>query len=114
VDTSNPTCQRSVKLDSVTRKTFEPLRGSRFLIRDNWAPPAEVELVDVCEFRTNKADVRPLTSRKPFSIFFRGSSGHSLEQGTYPVEHETLGTFELFLVPVGPEQDGLVLEAAFA
>ena len=46
-----------------------------------------------------------------FSVLF-GGSAPVLPQGTYPVEHEALGTFDLFLVPVVTE-DGQRYEAIF-
>ena len=36
-----------------------------------------------------------------------------LPQGTYKVEHEKLGTLEIFLVPIGPDKEGLCYEAIF-
>ena len=35
-----------------------------------------------------------------FSLFFSGSRGDLLEQNLYSVAHETLGRFDLFLVPI--------------
>jgi hypothetical protein len=34
-------------------------------------------------------------------------------QQIYQVEHPTLGSFELFLVPVGPDEQGMCYEAVF-
>jgi hypothetical protein len=36
----------------------------------------------------------------PFSLLFDGPSSHPLEQGSYPVRHETLGEQAIFLVPI--------------
>ncbi len=41
-----------------------------------------------------------------FSLVFRGAAGVPLDQRTYLVEHRTLGEFPLFLVPLGPTDDG--------
>ncbi len=40
-----------------------------------------------------------------FSLLFRGG-GRAFSQNTYTVVHPSLGTFELFLVPVGTDQNG--------
>ena len=39
---------------------------------------------------------------RPFALVFEAREGAPLEQRTYAVSHESLGTFELFLVPIGP------------
>jgi len=40
-----------------------------------------------------------------FSLLFRGGS-RALRQDTYTIEHPSLGTFELFLVPTGADENG--------
>lgn len=42
----------------------------------------------------------PDAGNEKFSLFFSGSRGDLLPQETYLVAHETLGRFDLFLVPV--------------
>ncbi len=52
--------------------------------------------------------------RDPFSLVFSGSRKLFLSQGCHRVSHETLGTFELFLVPVVPfSDDRFYYEACF-
>jgi hypothetical protein len=47
-----------------------------------------------------------------FSLVFRAAADARLDQRTYRVEHSALGDFPLFLVPLGPANDGrLELEA---
>jgi hypothetical protein len=36
-----------------------------------------------------------------------------LEQRTYEVEHQDMGLFALFLVPIGPDDEGMRYEAVF-
>lgn len=52
-------------------------------------------------------------TRAPFSIIFRGPPDHTLAQGIHRLDHQTVGTFELFLVPIQPEADGARYEAVF-
>ena len=47
-----------------------------------------------------------------FSLFFRGPS--QLGQGMRTLEHDKLGSLDLFLVPVGADEKGVRYEAAFA
>jgi hypothetical protein len=44
----------------------------------------------------------PGSVRAPFSIVFTGPEGSNLPQQIYRLEHEQLGSLELFLVPIAP------------
>ena len=46
-----------------------------------------------------------------FSLYFRGPASADLPQATYRLEHASLGTFSLFLVP-GRAESGVVLYEA--
>ena len=48
-----------------------------------------------------------------FSIIFRGPADMPAEQCVYRLENETLGTFDVFLVPISKDADGMTLEAVF-
>jgi hypothetical protein len=48
-----------------------------------------------------------------FSLVFVAPKGPWLPQATYPVPHPVLGLMEIFLVPVGPMQDGNAYQAIF-
>lgn len=52
--------------------------------------------------------------RKQFSLVFSGSPDRLLPQGTYRLNHPRLGQIDLFLVPLGPDTEGMQYEAAFA
>jgi hypothetical protein len=51
---------------------------------------------------------RPLGSagERSFSLIFRSSHSGHRPQGTYRLKHPQLGSFELFLVPIGPDAQG--------
>ena len=71
---------------------------------------------------TEVTDVGPKTTREaldagrtaPFSVVFRGPAEPLLPQATYRLSHATLSDFDLFLVPIGPDGDGMAYEAAFS
>ena len=48
-----------------------------------------------------------------FALFFDGPGAEALAQGTYSLEHPALGTFPLFLVPVGGRDDVRHYQAVF-
>jgi hypothetical protein len=52
--------------------------------------------------------------RLQFSLIFRGPARPFLSQGTYELDNAELGELSLFLVPLGPDDDQMRYEAAFA
>jgi len=48
-----------------------------------------------------------------FSLLFHGPAEPPLVQRTYPCAHAALGTFDLFIVPVGRDRHGFHYEAVF-
>ncbi|HWI64812.1 MAG TPA: hypothetical protein VNT75_23530 [Symbiobacteriaceae bacterium] len=53
------------------------------------------------------------TRIEQFSVMFRGPLHTFLPQRLYALEHAVLGSFELFLVPVGKDEDGFRYQAVF-
>jgi hypothetical protein len=51
--------------------------------------------------------------RRGFSILLRSALPGHLPQATYRLEHDVMGDLELFLVPVGAREGGVVYEAVF-
>ena len=51
--------------------------------------------------------------RKSFSVVFRGPKDKPLEQGLVRLEHDQVGSHELFLVPVAEDDEGRYYEAVF-
>jgi hypothetical protein len=49
-----------------------------------------------------------------FSLLFAAPAGTALPQAIYPVRHPSLGTIEIFLVPIGPLAGGNGYQAIFA
>jgi hypothetical protein len=48
-----------------------------------------------------------------FSLVFRAATAERLPQGIYPLAQDRLGRLDVFLVPIGRDADGLLLEAVF-
>lgn len=98
-------------LDKLTVTTFEEQLGKLF--RLSLPDGGAIELVLV---EARSLSLRPGTAgprREPFSLLFRGPKSPVLAQRIYPLEHETLGRLEIFLVPVGPDGEGMRYEAIF-
>jgi hypothetical protein len=79
----------------LTRTTFAGHEGATFRIRDDGGEPASLTLTEV-------SAARPEGDR-PFSLVFNAAADVMLQQGTYRLEHDTIGSFDLFLVPIRPD-----------
>jgi hypothetical protein len=90
--------------------TFAPHLGEKFRIQAADSPWAEMTLIEATALGQDTASAG---RRAPFSIVFRGARDRVLPQRIYRVEHEAIGAFDLFLVPIGPDQEGMRYEAVF-
>lgn len=52
-------------------------------------------------------------SANSFSLVFRGPVATVLNQGTYQFTHNSLGEFNIFIVPIDPDEEGQRYEAIF-
>jgi hypothetical protein len=77
--------------------TYAPLVGSAFKIHRTGASPLSVKLA---------AATRLHGVGESFSLVFRGHANAKLGQDTYTLEHPSLGTFPLFVVPIGRATKG--------
>jgi hypothetical protein len=77
------------------RRSYEPLLGHRFELRQPDGTCVAAELAEVEELPG---------PGECFSLVFRVPDGAPLAQDTYELVHPLLGQLPLFLVPVGPTQ----------
>ncbi len=99
-------------LEDFTVETFSEHLGSTFRIHPGVPPPLDVELISATGLGGSTGE-EPPGSRQPFSIVFRGPGDALLPQRIYRMEHDRIGSFELFIVPIGPDEKGLRYEAIF-
>jgi hypothetical protein len=97
-------------LDSLQADDFRPHLGSRFSLWLSASEQLELVLVDVSE-HTQLPGVAG--RRRSFSLVFRSAVPGHLPQAIYRLEHEPLGTMDVFLVPIGPRDGGMCYEAIF-
>jgi hypothetical protein len=90
-------------LDTIEQSHFEDLVGQNISIDFEGSTQAEVVSVKGLGRRGE---------RDAFSVLFR--SGAQCPQGIYTVHHPTLGEQPLFLVPLGPDGEGMLYEAVFS
>jgi len=91
---------------ATTHEAFSQNLNTKFQLLTPDAGCIELELISVSELLTSPRQER-------FSIFFRGPQGISLPQAIYEFQHERMGSFELFIVPVNQDGAGIYYEAVF-
>lgn len=94
--------------DGLTREDFAPHLNTTFrLPNEQTAEPLELKLIDVTGGQNHAQDSHS------FSLFFRGGPHFRLSQHTFTLEHDALGTLDIFLVPIAQDEDGFRYEAVF-
>lgn len=103
-------------LESLSADSFAEHLGTVFRLRAGAGEPLPLELVEVrrATYADDPAAVGPAGRREPFNLLFRGPRNPYARQGTHRLEHDRLGTLEIFLVPLGPDAAGMRYEAVFS
>jgi hypothetical protein len=96
-------------LETFTLDTFASHVGETFRLSADGPATVDVVLTDAAELPM--ASARP--GRAPFSLVFQGPPARVYPQGIYQLEHPGVGSFELFLVPIGADGEGVRYEAVF-
>ena len=91
---------------ALTHEEFSKHLNTKFRIQVNETEAIEAQLTDVSEFLTSPRQER-------FSILFRTANDPFLGQGLRRFEHEQMESFELFIVPIGRDEEGTNYEAVF-
>ena len=100
-------------LETFTANTFSPYVNDTFHIIFDGSPPIDLALISVTEVKEDYRTGRGLAERTPFSMVLRGPMRPILPQAIYRFEHEGIGPFEMFIVPIGPDSEGMQYEAVF-
>jgi hypothetical protein len=93
-------------LEHLTRDQFAEHLNSAFKIYLTPETFVDAELTEVSEIRK-----RP--RQEAFSLLFLAQTAAPFEQAAYKVEHPTLGTDVLFLVPIEQTAKGIFYEVLF-
>lgn len=98
-------------LDRLAKDDFDPHVGEDFELELGGDKTLSLELVSSHPLSTYTLDG---ATRTPFSLIFRspGERRHAPQQ-IYTVRHAELGAMEIFLVPIGPDEDSMRYEAVF-
>ena len=95
-------------LEHLTVAAFQPRIGHRFRIRLHPESAIEAELIEARQLvDAGNPPAGKSRRRTPFSLLFRTSRATVLPQRIYEVEHDEMGSYSIFLVPVGPDTAGM-------
>ncbi len=98
--------EKSDGLEKLNSRIFTEQLHSKFKVQTGTDAAIELELIEVGE--------RPTSPKMEcFSVVFRGPVSSVLPQKIWKMEHPRLGTFSLFLTPLGAKEDGATYEAVF-
>jgi len=92
----------------LTEEEFSKHLNTKFRIAGE--QPLELELTEVKGYLSKPNEE---SGMERFSAFFYGPGDRYLRQRVYTLEHEAMGAFELFLVPIARDEKGFRYEAVF-
>jgi hypothetical protein len=98
-------------LDTLRLEDFAPRIGERFRLSADAEHSIDVTLLEATAL--GAASRSQAARRAPFSVVFLGPAAPVWPQRIYRVEHDVMGSFDLFLVPLGPRDGGMMYEAVF-
>jgi hypothetical protein len=101
-------------LESLTAAAFAENLATVFRLQTGGEPlPLELVEVERASYAEDPAAVGPSGRREPFTLLFRGPRSPYARQATHRLEHDRMGTLEIFLVPLGPDAAGMRYQAVF-
>jgi Domain of unknown function (DUF6916) len=104
-----------VPMEQLAYATFAGLQHAKFRVRLDASNRVELELVEVrvvgpaSKSGSGSSEAGPAS----FSLLFHGPETPFLAQRMYVMEQETIGEFDLFIVPVGRTGGGFQYQAIF-
>jgi hypothetical protein len=101
-------------LERFTLATFAEHLNDSFRLSPEEGTDLELVLIEATDLSTEAQRSASSPGRRaPFSIVFRGPRTPILPQRIYRLGHYAIGDFDLFLVPIGPDAQGVRYEAIF-
>ena len=90
----------------LTHEIFTSLLNTKFRAEVNDTVQVELQLDEVSELKLS-------TRQEQFALVFHGPDEFFLGQGMQHLVHDGMGTFDLFLVPIGHDAAGYRYEVVF-
>lgn len=83
------------------RSSYATLRNSAFTTAGAGGARTTLRLVDVADLERARSEKKLAGRDDAFALTFDGAAGASLASGVRELRHATLGTFSIFIAPVG-------------
>ena len=100
-------------LEQLDFETFAKLLKTNFRVWIDAQQAVELELSEITPLRISSTGGKNGPKYENFALMFRGPADRLLAQRIYLFESAQLGRFELFIVPVGRDPDGVRYQATF-
>ena len=84
-----------------TAEDFRQHLGTKFVVRVATPRPFELELSEVKDYAPQENEPGGM---ERFSLFFQGPRDIMLKQGTFTLEHPSMGEVTLFIVPLSQDR----------
>ena len=101
-------------LNTVTKEAFAAHLNTEFVLIPEAGSPVPMTLLQVTGLGNPSSPASTASPRAPFSIVFRAAPNVRLPQRIYRLEHDAMGVMNIFIVPIGPDAQGMRFEAVFA
>lgn len=95
---------------SLSEKEFSQHLNTSFRVKLDSPEPLELKLVEVKGYPGKPNEPGGM---ERFSVFFTGPADLRLPQHLYQLEHDLMGKFDIFLVPIAGDEKGFQYEAVF-
>jgi hypothetical protein len=92
--------------EQLSKTFFSESMNTLFRLQADLGEMIDLELIELKEGYSS-------SRQEQFSITFRGPGNFILPQKTYRVEHDRIGQFDLFIVPIGQDKTSTYYEAVF-
>ncbi len=100
-------------LATIALADFADRLGEKFQLQAGPGAAVEVTLASASSLGFNPRAGGAKADRESFSVMLHAPKTWKLPQGTYRLVHPDLGALDLFLVPLGPDEQAMRLEAIF-
>lgn len=97
---------------TLTEEEFSQHVHTKFRVKADAPQAVELYLVEVKGYE-RKSEAGSQGGMERFSVFFSGPGDCYLPQKIYSLEHDRMGAFDIFLVPIGLDEEGYNYEAVF-
>lgn len=94
-------------LGRLTSESFSKNLNTSFEIQVSALNIQELELIEVSKQKVHRGT-------ESFDVLFRGKKESQFTQGTYMINHNRMGSFPVFVVPVGNPENGAFYQAVFS